>query len=303
MDGMNNRNMVKIGHDLNHFKGGYTALELDFIYAFISCIRNEDKEFTEYAITLQDLEKKLAKRLRLKEIEYIFDSLTSKSFKVNNDEELVVYPFFQKFRYGKQDKIISVKFNEELKPHLLQLQTYALGNLRYILQFRGEYTKRIYMLLSQWQKAREVTYALDDLREMLNVPESYMYGNVKQKVLIKAQTELKKKAPFYFEFEEIKTRQKITSVRFRLIANNIELTAFKDFIREEHFDKRLYEIDMRIIHCSEDGILYWKDKEADKHYLDGDYAEKCWKVLLSKRRVLGINTPSLFRGVEDEIDN
>lgn len=295
---LNNRNVVKVSHELNHFKGGYTPLELDFIYAFISCIKNEDEEFTEYAITLKDLEGKLDKRLRIKEIEYIFDSLTTKSFKINNEDELVVYPFFQKFRYGKKDKIISVKFNEELKPHLLQLKTYAMGNLRYVLQLRGEYSKRIYMILSQWQKVREATYSVEDLREMLNIPKSYLYGDIKSKAIKKAQAELRKKAPFYFTFEEIKEGRKVVEVRFRLIENNLELTAFIDFIKEEHYDQQLYEIDLRILLCSKDGKLYWQD-ERGQHFLNNeDYEKKCWQTLLLKREVLGINTPSLFKGLD-----
>ena len=63
------------------------------------------------------------------------------------------------------------------------------------------------MLLSQWETAREVTYAVDDLRVMLAIPQNYKYSNIKQKVLLKAQTELKKKAPFYFSIED-KNRQK-----------------------------------------------------------------------------------------------
>jgi len=119
---MNNKNIIKTSHNLNHFRGTYTRLELDFIYAFISTIKDEDEEFREYSLPLKTLETKLKKRLQLRDIEYLFDTLISKTFKINNEKELAVYTFFTRLRYSKDDKVLSVKFNEDLKPHLIQLK-------------------------------------------------------------------------------------------------------------------------------------------------------------------------------------
>ncbi len=299
MSGLNNRNIVKTSHELNHFRGGYTPTELDFIYAFISTIKREDADLQDYSLTLVDLKKKLGKRLQLSKIEYIFDSLVTKSFKINNENELAVYSFFSMLHYNKKDSVLTVSFNPKLKPHLLQLQTYAMGNLRYILQFRGEYTKRIYMLLSQWQTARKVTYELDDLREMLAIPEAYLYGQIKQKIILTAQAELRKKAPFYFSFEVGKDGKKVTTIQFKLIKNDIEMSAFQDLIREEHYDKRLYEFDGRMTLCDSNGRLYWINDDGNKVYFSDEYSLSCWKILLQKKSVLPIfRSPSLFEGIE-----
>lgn len=300
MGDLNNRNIIKVSHELNHFRGGYTPTELDFIYAFMSTIKNEDEDLKDYALTLKELSAKLERRLELSKIEYIFDSLVIKSFKVNNEEELAVYSFFSMLHYNKQNKVLTVSFNPKLKPHLLQLKTYAMGNLRYILQFRGEYTKRIYMLLSQWQKARKVSYALEDLREMLAIPDSYKYSNIKQKALLVAQAELKAKAPFYFDFEVEKDGKRVTEIHFKLISNNKELEAFKDWIKEEHHDKRLYEIDRRILLCNQSGELYYMGEEGETLTIKGDYGEKCWKILLSKKDVLALERPTIIGGLFGE---
>lgn len=300
MEKLNNRNVVKVSHELNHFRGGYTPLELDFIFAFISCIKNEDREFKEYFVELKDLEFKLQKRLELGRIEAIFDSLTTKSFKVNNEIELAVYPFFQKFSYKKKEKKVSVKFNEDLKPHLLQLKNYSMGNLRYILSFRGEYAKRLYMLLAQWVRAGGTSYTVDELREMLSIPKSYLYGDIKLKVLKKTQKEFKKKAPFSFEFVEKKKGRKVVEITFITKSNNLELNDFKDLIREEYADLRLYTFDNKITLCDKDGVLYWiTDNGEKKAHLEG-FAEACWKILFKKKDVLEIfKSPSLFENMKD----
>ena len=216
---MNNKNIIKTSHNLNHFRGAYTRLELDFIYAFISTIKDEDEEFREYALPLKELEGKLGKRLQLRDIEYLFDTLISKSFKINNEKELAVYTFFTRLSYNKDDKVLKVRFNEELKPHLLQLKPFAMGNLKYILQYRSEYSKRIYMLLSQWKTAGSHKYKVDELRDMLAVPDSYKYNDFKKRVIIKAQKELKEKGDIYFDFAEKKEEggKKVTHILFDII--------------------------------------------------------------------------------------
>lgn len=214
---MNNKNIIKTSHDLNHFKGGYTRLELDFIYAFISTIKDEDERFKDYTLSLSELENKLQKRLELKKIEYIFDTLISKSFKINNEKKLAVYSFFTKLEFDKEEKTLSVKFNEDLKPHLIQLSTYAKGNFKYLLQFKSEYSKRIYMLLSQWQTAGKKLYAVEELREILAVPKSYLYADFKRKILNKAEAELKKSSDIFFTYQEQKSGRKVTHILFDII--------------------------------------------------------------------------------------
>ena len=290
---MNNRNIIKTSHKLNHFRGAYTPLELDFIYSFISTIKKEDTELKEYTLTLEDLEKKLKKRLRLTEIEYIFDSLASKTFKINNEKNLTVYTFFTKFDYDKVNKRISVKFNPELKPHLIQLKTYAMGNLRYILSMKGEYSKRLYMLLSQWYVAKKAKYSVIDLREMLALPESYAYADLKR-VLKRAQKEMKQHAPFYFEFKEKKEGRRVVDIEFHLHKNDADLEAFKEEIFEEFADMRLIEINGQLLYANREQGLYFYDKDGERQRLNDAYEKKCWREIFKKKEKLAIYQPSLL---------
>ena len=293
---INNRNIIKTSHELNHFRGGYTPLELDFIYSFISCIKNEDDELHEYILTLDELEKKLDKRLRVERVEKIFDSLVTKSFKVNNAEELTVYSFFTKMKFDKKEDTISVKFNPELKPHLLKLKTYAMGNLKYILSFRGEYSKRLYMLLSQWRTAGKATYTVEELREMLAVPKSYLYADIKGKIIKKTQTEFRKKSPFSFEFKEIKKGKRVEKITFVLKQNFPDIEEFKELISSEHFDQKLYEFDNRMTYSDKDAKLYWVNDDLQRIYHNEEYAENCWAYLIKNKNRLPIfNNPSLFK--------
>ena len=191
-------------------------MELDFIYAFISQIKDDDKELERYSLTLSELGEKLNKRLQLRDVEYLFDTLIKKSFKVHNSRELAVYSFFSTLSFNKEENRLTVKFNEDLKPHLLQLKTYAKGNFRYLLEYKSEYTKRIYMLLCQWRTATKCTYSVEQIMEILDIPKSYRYPDFKRRVLERAQEEIQKSGDICFTYEELKQGKKVTDIFFRV---------------------------------------------------------------------------------------
>jgi len=258
---MNSKNIIKISHELNHFRGGYTKLELDFIYAFISTIKDEDEDFKRYSLTLKELEKKLERRLQLKDIEYIFDSLIKKSFKINNDEELAVYSFFTSLNFNKKTKILSVRFNSDLKPHLIQLQIYAKGNFKYILNFKSEYSKRIYMIISQWKQLQTVKYKIDNLREILEIPVNYDYANFKRRVLLVAEKELKKDSDIFFTFEEVKQGRKVVEIIFYIYVSGGRDKTLKEPKYDEYKKKKIY-------FNGRDWIILNINKSESKGYVD-----------------------------------
>ena len=131
MNKINYKNDVRISRKLNNFRSEYTILELDFIYSFISIIDKDDVYLRNYSLSLAELELKMQRKLEIKKIEYLFDSLAKKAFKIDNEKGIEVYTFFTYLRYDKVEKILTVDFNYRLKEHLLQLKDFGTGNFRH----------------------------------------------------------------------------------------------------------------------------------------------------------------------------
>ena len=56
---------------------------------------------------------------------------------------------------------------------------------------------------------------MEDLRKLLKADEIYpLYADFKRYILQRTQKELKKNSDISFDFEEIKTGRKVTSIRF-----------------------------------------------------------------------------------------
>jgi len=77
------------------------------------------------------------------------------------------------------------------------------------------------MLLSQWKSAQKKSYLVEELQEILAIPDTYSYNKFKIRILNKAQVELLEKADICFEYEELKKGRgkKITDIEFRIYPN------------------------------------------------------------------------------------
>lgn len=250
---LNKRNTVRVSKELNYFRGSFTKLELDFIYSFLTQIKDTDRELSNYKINIKELSNKMNKRLQEKDIEYLFDTLMKKEFRVRNKKELTVYSFFTYLSFDKETKELTVDFNTRLKPHLIDLKSYAHGNLKYIHAFRSEYTKRMYMLCKQWlEKKGSITLNIDELREMFDVP-NYSFYDIKRRIIEKTRLEfLDKKADIFFEVDYkkdiVKEGAKVVSITLHLYkANGTDKTKRDDDFTSLLKQKVYYNGDTKII--------------------------------------------------------
>lgn len=87
-----------------------------------------------------------------------------------------------------------MQFHEKLEPYLLNLQErYTKYRLGYVMNFKCEYSFRIYELMKEYEKIGERTLHLDELKSMLFTTKntSYQkYSHFKAKVINKALTEI-----------------------------------------------------------------------------------------------------------------
>ena len=100
-----------------------------------------------------------------------------------------------------------------------QFTRYRLKN---VVQLRSAHTIRIYELLKQYEVIKSRRMTLGELRAILGIENARtydLYGNLKSKILIPAQTELANRTDIAFTFDEIKEGRKVVAVRFHIKRN------------------------------------------------------------------------------------
>jgi len=153
-----------------------------------------------------------------------------------------------------------------MKPYLLNLKkNFTKFNIQNILPMKSSYSMRIYQLFKQYQKIGHRKFEVENLRNILQIPNSYTYNNVKKIILMRAQEEMKLFSDLTFEFEEIKTGRKITDINF--------------IIKKKENHKDILEED------KEENPWYYT-KYYDKNIIQSEIEYKCITDIIEKNNIL-----------------
>lgn len=245
--------LIRKSNDLVEARYKFDIWETRVFTKMLTMVRRDDKDFQNYRIYLKDIVKDFQlennndayERLRAGGMK-----LMSKVVKVvrNTDEGLMelstpivvgVEQLIEPNQRVEDAKFIDISFHPKMKPFLLSLQshftTYDVSN---ILKLPSSYSIRIYELLKQYQKIGRRKFLLQELKEVIGVIEEIdvngkkkykdnypLYGNFKQRVLLKTQKDLKKYTDISFEFEPIKRGRAVHALLFHIYANETEMEA------------------------------------------------------------------------------
>lgn len=201
-----------------------TPMEMKFILNAISHLDSvNDTMLEEYEIKVSELEHKMqigeGQHTRLKQFA---KRIMSKPLVIDgNNGDYEIYNWFSRVRYVNNEAKFLVRFEEGLKPYLLQLkERFVAYNLKYILPLTSTYSVRIYQLLKEYEKLTKRYFTVEELQEILQVPKSYkIYNRFKEKVLQVAEKELLEHTDIYFTIEEEKEGRKVSRLIFRIYKN------------------------------------------------------------------------------------
>lgn len=119
--------------------------------------------------------------------------------------------------YEENEGYITLQFHPSLKYLFLELkEKFTSYQLENVVRLNSVYSIRIYELLKQYERLRKRELTLEELRHFLAIESTKykQYGHFKSKVLAVAQKEINNKTDIHFEFVEIKTGRKVTSIEF-----------------------------------------------------------------------------------------
>jgi plasmid replication initiation protein len=105
--------------------------------------------------------------------------------------------------YREGDAYIEARFNDSMKPFLLQLKKrFTMYEAGHFLPLNSTYSMRIYELLKMREGISILRISVEELRDILGVGDSYSsFSQLKYHVIGKAQEEIKEKTDIYFTYD------------------------------------------------------------------------------------------------------
>jgi plasmid replication initiation protein len=116
---------------------------------------------------------------------------------------------------------VEMKFNDDLKPHLLELRRlFSQYDIRNIIQLRSVYSFKIYEIIKANEYLGKWEVSLTEFKEILDIENKYKhYGSLKLKILNQAQKDLTECCDVTFSFEEKTVRKRVEHLIFYIKKN------------------------------------------------------------------------------------
>lgn len=210
--------LVQYHNDINKLKlGNFTTKELDVFFSLLLKARDEKAgEVTMLYSEIKELIKEEQNQARL--TNYIRG--VSRKLKDLNQEielpngEIVIFGLFDLIRIKPKEKKIVFAVNEIFRYMIDNLVgKYTIFDLRELISLKGSYPKNLFRLLKQWESEQTYLVKIEDFREIMGIPNSYLMKNIRQKVLKPCLEELENS--FYkLELTEQKKGRNVTSLKF-----------------------------------------------------------------------------------------
>ncbi len=228
--------LIKKSNELVEARYRFTLWEIRLFEKMVKEIRNSDTDFKQVDIFIRDFIGEYDKKPNGKlyqEIRKAEELLLNRVVHIPYVDEagenrLKSYPLMAMVDrpqdlsdYGKEDGFISLKFNGELSPYLLQLkQRYTQYDPEITMQIDSAYVIRTYELLKLYEYVGSKTVKFDEFREMIGAKEYdgrlkkvlkdtlKTWEHIKQRVLEPAYKEINEKADISFEYEPTYERKK-----------------------------------------------------------------------------------------------
>ena len=219
---------IKKAHDLVTARYSFSLIEIRLFTLIVSMIKDQDEDFEAYKIPIKQVIDTfwITNKNIYAEISDLTTSMLKKIITIPIEEDgkkkELKTSIVSSFKYNVDGRgVLEATFNPMLKPYLLSLKNkFLLYDIKNILKINSAHSIRIYEFLKSYEGIGKRAVGVEELKDMLCVSDKYRkYANFKSRILLKAQTELKKHTDIRFEFDELSIGRRVENIIFYIHTN------------------------------------------------------------------------------------
>lgn len=211
-------------NDLVRARSNLSKIEHRVIAMLIAQLDRDDESFDLQRIHIRDIIEKSGSSSqdlysRGKEI---CQRLLNQKIQIQTEENgrrvYEGYNALDKIRYVEGDGYIEARFNDSMKPFLLELKRrFTIYQLEAFMQLGSRYSMRIYELLKMREDLRWLRIPIEQLRELLSCEDKYSrFGDFRRRVIERAQSEVNETTDITFTYKVERDGQSPVRINFMI---------------------------------------------------------------------------------------
>lgn len=146
----------------------------------------------------------------------LFGRYISIAYDTPNGREIEKIHWVSSAKYQIGQGSVEIRFTSELSPYITQLTggNYISYKMQKVIDLRSIYSWRLLELFMQWKDTKRLFITLDDFRHALEIPDKYLYADIRIHCIEKSVKELKEKVNLDIQWEPVKEGRAVKSLRF-----------------------------------------------------------------------------------------
>ena len=204
---------------------GLSTLEMRLFLCMLGRIGRNDTTFTECSISVRELAPEGSANVPYSEVAAMVKQLTRRALDIEKlgpegrrqkDPDIISIPLMSFASYSKSEGTVVSRFNDAIRPYLLQLRdNFTKAEIKQLQKLKSVSSHRIYWLLKEYAAFGRRTVSLSELRNLLGLTTEYegRFDHFRARVLDRAQQELRE-TDMPFTYEMIRQGKSVTEIRF-----------------------------------------------------------------------------------------
>ena len=204
---------------------GLGTLEMRLFLCMLGRIGRNDTAFTECSIPVRELAPEGSVNVPYSEVAAMVKQLTRRALDIEKlgpegrrqkDPDIISIPLMSFASYSKSEGTVVSRFNDAIRPYLLQLRdNFTKAEIKHLQKLKSVSSHRIYWLLKEYAAFGRRTVSLNELRHLLGLTTEYegRFDHFRTRVLDRAQQELRE-TDMPFTYEMIRQGKSVTEIRF-----------------------------------------------------------------------------------------
>jgi plasmid replication initiation protein len=146
----------------------------------------------------------------------LFGRYISLAYDTPKGREIEKVHWVSSAKYQMGEGWVELRFTPELSPYITKLTqgNYISYKLQKAIGLRSHYSWRLLELLMQWPDTKRLFITLEDFRHALEIPEKYLYADIRVHCIEKSVKELKKRVNLDINWKPIKEGRAVKSLQF-----------------------------------------------------------------------------------------